>query len=143
MKSIIFLYLALTSSISLSVPVFDAVAGAAAPQMQYNTGVAGYGMGNSGWIQSVMFDFEFSKPKEVNQFFKQTYFKVEPRPSAAFKQVKNPVDSGLLIAVDDAFNNKGLLKVNVTDVSEPPLVVWILFLGLMILFGAGIFRKND
>jgi len=120
MKTIAFCLTLFFSSACLAVPVLNA------PQ---KTGMAGYGMGDSGWIQSIMFDIEFSKPDEVNQFFKQTYFKVETKTSQSSN--KKSVDSGLLSAVDDAFNNKSLLAI--TSVDEPPLLLLILvFSGLFL-----------
>ena len=128
LRTIIVLTLFL-SSVCFAVPVLEDVDNA--PEIQSNTGVAGYGFNDSGWLSSVIMDVEFDKPSQVNQFFNQTYFKVEPKPSAKGKA--KPVDSGLLNAVDDAFNNKQLLRVNPAEVSEPPLFLWVMFLGVMIM----------
>lgn len=123
-KAIIVILMALISSVCVALPVasYDS---SEAPQMQYNTGLAGYGANESGWLFTLFLDIEFEKPKPVQQFFRQTHFEVKS------KQSVEPVSNNLLLAVDDTFNNP-LLTLRANAVSEPSLLL-LMLLGFIYL----------
>jgi len=123
-KAVIGSVLLLILFVLIVVPVSKSRAGDV-PIMSFNTGIAGYGANDSGWLYDLMWDIEFDKPKPIQQFFRQTHFEVKS------KQSIEPVSSNLLLAVDDTFNNP-LLTLRVNFVSNPSLLS-LMLLGFICL----------